>query len=239
MSKIPPTQRPHLKPGAGGQSSQLAHRAEMGRIPEPISEPAADAPAKRPQAPAPELTDHHRPARPQHARDLAEGGLGIRHEAQHGHGDHDIEPPSGKRQRLRPPGRKIHGDPGVTRLDRLARSTAELLRISEVITEKTAGLQSLDEPWADTTTPSGRMILTVFAGIAEFERHLIRSRTEDGRRAAQARGVAFGRPRKMSKRQEILARELVREGKSISEVARTFNVHPATVYRCLEHQDGL
>lgn len=99
--------------------------------------------------------------------------------------------------------------------------------------------QSLDEPWADTTTPSGRMILTVFAGIAEFERHLIRSRTEDGRRAAQARGVTFGRPRKMSKRQEILARELVREGKSISEVARTFNVHPATVYRCLEHQDGL
>ena len=83
------------------------------------------------------------------------------------------------------------------------------------------------------------MILTVFAGIAEFERHLIRSRTEDGRRAAQARGVAFGRPRKMSKRQESLARELVREGKSISEVARTFNVHPATVYRRLEHQDGL
>ena len=127
----------------------------------------------------------------------------------------------------------------VSRLDRLARSTAELLRISEVVTEKNAGLQSLDEPWADTTTPSGRMILTVFAGIAEFERHLIRSRTEDGRRAAQARGVTFGRPRKMSKRQEILARELVREGKSISEVARTFNVHPATVYRCLEHQDDL
>lgn len=127
----------------------------------------------------------------------------------------------------------------VSRLDRLARSTAELLRISEVITEKNAGLQSLDEPWADTTTPSGRMILTVFAGIAEFERHLIRSRTEDGRRAAQARGVAFGRPRKMSKRQETLARELVREGKSISEVARTFNVHPATVYRCLENQNGL
>ena len=83
----------------------------------------------------------------------------------------------------------------VTRLDRLARSTAELPRIAEVITEKNAGLQSLDEPWADTTTPSGRMIPTVFAGIAEFERHPIRSRSKDGRRAAQARGVAFGRPR--------------------------------------------
>jgi len=58
----------------------------------------------------------------------------------------------------------------VTRLDRLARSTAELLRISESLIEKKAGLQSLDEPWADTTSPSGKMILTVFGGIAEFER---------------------------------------------------------------------
>jgi DNA invertase Pin-like site-specific DNA recombinase len=127
----------------------------------------------------------------------------------------------------------------ISRLDRLARSTAELLRITEVLTEKTAGLQSLDEPWADTTSPSGRMVQTVFAGIAEFERHLIRSRTEDGRRAALARGVAFGRPRKMSTRQATLARELVHEGKSISEVAKTFNVHPATIYRCLEDEQGL
>jgi DNA invertase Pin-like site-specific DNA recombinase len=127
----------------------------------------------------------------------------------------------------------------ISRLDRLARSTAELLRITEVLTEKKAGLQSLDEPWGDTTSPSGRMVLRVFAGIAEFERHLVRSRTEDGRRAALARGVAFGRPRKMSNRQAVLARELVHEGRSISEVARTFNVHPATIYRCLEDERGL
>ena len=82
----------------------------------------------------------------------------------------------------------------VTRLDRLARSTSDLLRIAERLTEKNAGLQSLDEPWADTTSPSGRMVLTVFAGIAEFERTLIISRTNDGRVAAKARGVAFGRP---------------------------------------------
>ena len=55
----------------------------------------------------------------------------------------------------------------VTRLDRLARSTAELLRIAERLTEKSAGLQSLDEPWADTTSPSGRMVMTIFAGIAD------------------------------------------------------------------------
>ena len=82
----------------------------------------------------------------------------------------------------------------VTRLDRLARSTAELLRIAEVIAGKDAGLQSLEEPWADTTTPAGRMVLTVFAGVAEFERALIRHRTDEGRQAAKRRGVSFGRP---------------------------------------------
>ena len=82
----------------------------------------------------------------------------------------------------------------VTRLDRLARSTAELLATAERLMEKEAGLQSLDEPWADTVSPSGRMILTVFAGIAEFERALIRQRTRDGLVDARKRGVAFGSP---------------------------------------------
>ena len=122
----------------------------------------------------------------------------------------------------------------VTRLDRLARSTSELLAIAERLTEKSAGLQSLDEPWADTTSPSGRMVMTIFAGIAEFERTLIISRTSDGRIAAKARGVTFGRPKKMPLDQQELARELVRDGKSISAVARTFNVHPATIYRVIE-----
>ena len=127
----------------------------------------------------------------------------------------------------------------VTRLDRPASSTAELLRIVELINEKSSGLQSLDEPWADTTSPSGKMVMTIFGGIAEFERSLILSRTEDGRRAAKARGVAFGRPQKMQPDQKDLARELIREGKSISAVARTFNVHPATIYRCLDESPAL
>jgi hypothetical protein len=79
-----------------------------------------------------------------------------------------------------------------------------------------------------------RMVMTIFAGIAEFERTLIISRTSDGRLAAKARGVAFGRPKKMRPDQQELARELVRDGKSISAVARTFNVHPATIHRVLE-----
>lgn len=127
----------------------------------------------------------------------------------------------------------------VTRLDRLARSTAELLRFAEGIREKSAGLQSLEEPWADTTSPAGRMVLTVFAGIAEFERELIRSRTEEGKRAAKQRGVAFGRPPKMRPDQRQLARQLIEDGKSVSEVARTFNVHPATIYRCIDEKTGL
>ena len=116
----------------------------------------------------------------------------------------------------------------------VARSTSDLLRIAERLTEKNAGLQSLDEPWADTTSPSGRMVMTIFAGIAEFERTLIISRTNDGRVAAKARGVAFGRPKKMRPDQQQVARELVRDGKSISAVARTFDVHPATIYRVIE-----
>ena len=127
----------------------------------------------------------------------------------------------------------------VTRLDRLARSTSELLRIAEELEEKNTGLQSLAEPWANTTTPAGRMVLTVFAGIAEFERSLISSRTEEGRRAAQARGVVFGRPPKLRPDQRGVARQLIEDGKSVSEVARTFNVHPATIYRCIDENSTL
>ncbi len=127
----------------------------------------------------------------------------------------------------------------VTKLDRLARSTAELLRIAEALNEKNAGLQSLDEPWADTTTPAGKMIMTVFGGIAEFERSLILTRTQEGREAAQARGVAFGRPSKLKPDQKDVVRDLIKSGQSIAAVARTFNVHPATIYRCLEENQAL
>ena len=86
----------------------------------------------------------------------------------------------------------------VWRLDRLARSTRDLLDLAETIATGGAGLKSLAEPWADTTTPAGKMVLTVFAGIAEFERALIRERTGAGRIAAQKRGVKFGRPPKLT-----------------------------------------
>jgi len=127
----------------------------------------------------------------------------------------------------------------VTKLDRLARSTAELLRIAEVLNEKSAGLQSLGEPWADTTSPAGKMIMIIFGGIAEFERSLILTRTQEGREAAQARGVPFGRPPKLREDQKQLVRELVNNGQSIAAVARTFNVHHATIHRCLSEKQAL
>ena len=117
------------------------------------------------------------------------------------------------------------------KLDRLARSTRNLLEIVESISSAGARFQSISEPWADTTTHAGKMIPTIFAGIAEFERDLIRERTGAGRVDAQKRGVRFGHSKKMNEDQRKLAQRLLKEGKSIREVARTFSVHPATLYR--------
>ncbi len=90
----------------------------------------------------------------------------------------------------------------VWKLDRLARSTRNLLEIVEAISQAGARFQSISEPWADTTTHAGKMIMTIFAGIGEFERDLIRERTGAGRADAQKRGVRFGRPKKMNEDQE-------------------------------------
>ena len=119
----------------------------------------------------------------------------------------------------------------VTRLDRLARSTRDLLDIAERLSAAGAGLRSLAEPWADTTSPAGRMVLTVFAGIAEFERALIVERTGTGRAAAKARGVRFGRPPALNADQVRLARRLHAEGMPAREIAATLGVHRATIYR--------
>jgi DNA invertase Pin-like site-specific DNA recombinase len=124
----------------------------------------------------------------------------------------------------------------VWKLDRLARSTRDLLETMEAIREAGGKFQSLSGPWAETTTHAGKMIMTIFAGIAEFERDLIRERTGAGREAARIRGVRFGRPRKLSSDQEQLARRLVLEGASVSDIARTFNVHVATIYRLAQVQ---
>jgi DNA invertase Pin-like site-specific DNA recombinase len=86
----------------------------------------------------------------------------------------------------------------VTRLDRLARSTRDLLNTLAAIAGKKAGFRSLGDTWADTTTSHGRLMLTVLGGLAEFERDLIRARTGEGRERAKARGVKMGRRPKLT-----------------------------------------
>jgi DNA invertase Pin-like site-specific DNA recombinase len=122
----------------------------------------------------------------------------------------------------------------VSRLDRLARSTRDLLEIAELLKQAEAGLRSLHEPWADTTSPAGRMVLTIFAGMAEFERDLINERTSSGRIQAKARGVRFGRPPKLTGEQIKLAHRLIGEGTSVPEASRILKVHRTTLYRTME-----
>lgn len=119
----------------------------------------------------------------------------------------------------------------VTRLDRLARSTRDLLNVIEEVSKRGAGFRSLKDAWADTTSPHGRLMLTVLGGLAEFERELIRARTGEGRKRAQERGVRFGRPRKLTpfQRKEALAR--LDAGETQADIARTYGVDATTIGR--------
>src|SRR3954469_3450285 len=109
----------------------------------------------------------------------------------------------------------------VTRLDRLARSTRDLLNTLAAITGKGAGFRSLGDSWADTTSAHGRLMLTVLGGLAEFERELIRVRTGEGRARARARGVKMGRKPKLTRHQKQEARARREAGEVLSEIARS------------------
>ena len=119
----------------------------------------------------------------------------------------------------------------VTKLDRLARSTRDLLNTLAAIGDKGAGFKSLGDPWADTTTPHGKLMITILGGLAEFERHLILSRTNEGRLRAKANGVKFGRKHKLTKhqREEALVRK--QAGETLMEIAKTYNVSHMTISR--------
>jgi DNA invertase Pin-like site-specific DNA recombinase len=119
----------------------------------------------------------------------------------------------------------------VCKLDRLARSTRDLLNTLDAIAEAGATFKSLGDPWCDTTTPHGRLMLTVLGGLAEFERHLILARTSEGRQRAQQRGVRFGRKPKLTahQQQEALARRSA--GEALVDIARTYNVSHSTISR--------
>src|SRR5262245_49909058 len=119
----------------------------------------------------------------------------------------------------------------VTRLDRLASSTRDLLNILDTISKVGAKFRSLADAWADTTTPHGELMITILAGLATFERHLIRARTDEGRKRAQARGVRFGRPLKLTRYQieEALARR--EAGENLTDIGRSYGVSHSTISR--------
>jgi DNA invertase Pin-like site-specific DNA recombinase len=118
----------------------------------------------------------------------------------------------------------------VTWLDRLARSTRDLLNTVAAITAKKAGFRSLGDTWADTTTSDGRLMPTVLGGLAKFERDLIHTRTGEGRTRAMSRGRRMGRPLKPTphqQRQAIRRRDHTEE--SLAEIGRSYNMIAATI----------
>jgi DNA invertase Pin-like site-specific DNA recombinase len=119
----------------------------------------------------------------------------------------------------------------VTRLDRLARSTRDLLNVLATIGDAGASFKSLADTWADTTTAHGKLILTVLGGLAEYERSLIKARTDEGRRRAQARGARFGRKPKLTGHQIAEALRRREAGEALTEIGRSYNVSHSTISR--------
>jgi len=119
----------------------------------------------------------------------------------------------------------------VSRLDRLARSTRDLLVMLDQLTTKGVAFRSLHDTWADTASPHGRLLITVIGAMAEWERSLIVSRTSEGRRRAREMGVRFGRKPKLDRWQtrEALARRA--NGESLASIARSYRVSHSTISR--------
>jgi len=126
----------------------------------------------------------------------------------------------------------------VCKLDRLARSTRDLLNTLDAIGKAGASFRSLADHWADTTTPHGRLMVTILGGLAEFERHLILSRTSEGRTRAQAAGVRFGRRPSLTAYQRAEALRRRAQGETLTEIARSMNVSHMTIARATSNGSG-
>jgi DNA invertase Pin-like site-specific DNA recombinase len=119
----------------------------------------------------------------------------------------------------------------VTRIDCLARSTFDLFGIVQQIVDSEAQFRSLAEPWADTGTRTGRLMLAVLGGLADVERDLIRTRTAEGRSRAQKRGQHMGLPSKLTNVQKAEARRRRAQGATLAELARSYGVGKITISR--------
>ena len=119
----------------------------------------------------------------------------------------------------------------VTRIDRLARSTFDLFAIVKQIVDAKAQFRSLAEPWADTGTSTGRLMLAVLGGLADVERDLIRTRTAEGRSRAKAQGKQMGRPPALTPAQQKEATRRRAQGATLQELAHSYNVGISTIRR--------
>jgi DNA invertase Pin-like site-specific DNA recombinase len=119
----------------------------------------------------------------------------------------------------------------VTKLDRLGRSTRELLDLIDRIGKAGAAFRSLGDPLWDTSSAQGRLLSTLLAGIAEFERELIRERTGDGRKRAMANGIKFGRKRKLSDYQRSEAIKRRAAGETLAQIAKSYGVAISMISR--------
>jgi len=119
----------------------------------------------------------------------------------------------------------------VTKLDRLGRSTRELLELIERIGKAGAAFRSLGDPLWDTSSSQGRLLSTLLAAIADFERDLIRERTGEGRKRAMAEGVKFGRKRKLSDYQRAEAVKRRNAGETLATIAKSYGVDISMISR--------
>ena len=122
----------------------------------------------------------------------------------------------------------------IWRLDRLGRSLKHLIQMVDQLDKMKVGLKSLQEN-IDTTTAGGRLIFHVFGALAEFERHLIKERTQAGVNAARARGRQGGRPRLLDQNKKVLAIRLHAEKRhTIAEICKMMSISKSTLYNYLE-----
>jgi len=108
---------------------------------------------------------------------------------------------------------------------------AKLMRRRNLLPGERRKLKALADSWADTTSPTGKLILTVLGGLAEFERSLIAERTTEGRERAKRAGKRMGRPPKLSTYQRDVALKMRSEGQDNAEIARVLGVSRSTISR--------
>jgi Resolvase, N terminal domain len=144
-------------------------------------------------------------------------------------GDRRAQRPSAASQNARQARRRRRGDCGAHRPPRTQHLRP--VRIVKRIVDTKAQFRSLAEPWADTGTSTGRLMLAVLGGLADVERDLIRTRTAEGRERAIKRGQHMGRPPLLTDTQKAEARQRCGQGATLSELARSYNVSESTISR--------